>query len=145
MSARENIAKNIQSQLQNMTSPSFAHVSREKFDIEKLAITQFPACLIATTNEEREDISVSERQGTIRYQLRCFVRGNQIDTLRNEIAEGIEETLEVSSDRDITLRNTNIHNVTTNVSSIEVVERELPLGEVIVNVDVTYTYAKGAL
>lgn len=145
MSARENIAKNIQSQLENMTAPSFAHVSREKFDIEKLAITQFPACLIATTNEERSDVSVSERQGTITFQLRCFLRGNQIDTLRNELCEGVEETLEVSRNRDITLTNSNIHNVTTHISSIEVVDRELPLGEVIINVDVTYTYTKGAL
>lgn len=145
MSARENIAKNIKSQIENMTAPSFAHVSREKFDIEKLAITQFPACLIVTSNEDREDVSMDERQATIRYQLRCFVRGNQIDTLRNDIAEGIEETLEKSRNRDITLGVTNIHNVTTHVANIEVVDRELPLGEVVVNVDVIYTYNRGVL
>ena len=145
MSARENIAKNIKSQIENMTAPSFAHVSREKFDIEKLAITQFPACLIVTSNEDREDVSMDERQATIRYQLRCFVRGNQIDTLRNDIAEGIEETLEKSRNRDITLGGTNIHNVTTHVANIEVVDRELPLGEVVVNVDVIYTYNRGVL
>ena len=128
-----------------MTAPSFAHVSREKFDIEKLAITQFPACLIVTSNEDREDVSMDERQATIRYQLRCFVRGNQIDTLRNDIAEGIEETLEKSRNRDITLGVTNIHNVTTHVANIEVVDRELPLGEVVVNVDVIYTYNRGVL
>ena len=145
MSARENIAKNIKSQIENMTAPSFAHVSREKIDIEKLAITQFPACLIVTSNEDREDVSMDERQATIRYQLRCFVRGNQIDTLRNDIAEGIEETLEKSRNRDITLGVTNIHNVTTHVANIEVVDRELPLGEVVVNVDVIYTYNRGVL
>ena len=145
MSARENIAKIIVQQIENMTSPSFAHLSREKFDIEKLAITQFPACLIVTTNEDREDLSMSERQSIIRYQLRCFVRGNQIDTLRNELVEGIEETLEKSRNRDITLASTNIHNVTTHITNIEVVDRELPLGEVIVNVDVIYTYTKGVL
>ena len=88
---------------------------------------------------------MDERQATIRYQLRCFVRGNQIDTLRNDIAEGIEETLEKSRNRDITLGVTNIHNVTTHVANIEVVDRELPLGEVVVNVDVIYTYNRGVL
>ena len=40
---------------------------------------------------------------------------------------------------------TNIHNVTTRVSNVEVIERELPLGEVVVRVDVIYRYKKGVL
>ena len=145
MSAREDIAKNIQAQLQNMTDPAVGSVSREFFDVQKLAITQFPAVLITTAEETREDITMDERQGTIRYNLRCYVRGTQIDTLRNEIVERIEETLEVSRNRDITFAATNIHHVTTTVAGVEVVERELPLGEVVVQVDVTYRYKKGVL
>ena len=145
MSAREEIAKNIVNQLENMTDPAFALVNRDKFDIQKLAITQFPAVLVVTANEDREDISVDERQGLIQYQLRCYVRGTELDTARNKICEGVEETLELSRNRDITLSSTNIHNVTTRISSIEVVDRELPLGEVVVNVDVQYTYKKGVL
>jgi hypothetical protein len=145
MSAREDIAKNIQAQLQNMTDPAVGSVSREFFDVQKLAITQFPAVLITTADETREDFTMGERQGVIRYNLRCYVRGTQIDTLRNEIVERIEETLEVSRDRDITLSSSNIHHVTTTVAGVEVVERELPLGEVVVQVDVTYRYKKGVL
>lgn len=145
MSAREDIAKNIQAQLQNMTDPAVGAVSREFFDVQKLAITQFPAVLITTADESREDITMGERQGTIRYNLRCYVRGTQIDTLRNEIIERIEETLEVSRDRDITFASTNIHHVTTRVVGVEVVERDLPLGEVVVQVDVQYRYKKGVL
>jgi len=145
MSARENIALNIVNQLQNMTDPAPGFVSKVFFDVQKLAITQFPAILVVTSNEVRDDISTDLRQGTIQYQLRCYVRGTEIDTLRNEIVERIEETLEVSRDRDITLNKNNIHNVTTNISNIEVIERELPLGEVVVNVDVTYRYKKGVL
>ena len=103
MSAREEIAKNIVNQLENMTDPAFALVNRDKFDIQKLAITQFPAVLVVTANEDREDISVDERQGLIQYQLRCYVRGTELDTARNKICEGIEETLELSRNRDITL------------------------------------------
>ena len=145
MSARENIAKNLVDQLNNMTDPGVNHVSREKFDVQKLAITQFPAILVVTQNEDREDLATDIRQGSITYQLRCYVRGTQIDTLRNEVVERIEETLEVSRDRDITLADTNIHNVTTRITNIEVVERELPLGEVIVSVNVIYTYKKGVV
>ena len=145
MSARENIAINIAEQLENMTNPAPGKVSRVFFDVQKLAITQFPAILVVTSNEIREDISTDLRQGTIQYELRCYVRGTEIDTLRNEIVERVEETLEVSRDRDITLASTKIHNVTTRVSNVEVIERELPLGEVVVRVDVIYRYKKGVL
>lgn len=145
MSARENIAINIKNQLENMTTPAPGLVSRIYFDVQKLAITQFPAILITTADENRVDISTTERQGTIRYNLRCYVRGSEIDTLRNEIIESIEETVEISRDRDITLTAANIHNVSTTVAGVEVVERELPLGEVVVQVDVKYTYRKGVV
>jgi hypothetical protein len=145
MSAREQIAINIAEQLENMTNPAPGKVSRVFFDVQKLAITQFPAILVVTSNEIREDISTDLRQGTLQYELRCYVRGTEIDTLRNEIVERVEETLEVSRDRDITLAATNIHNVTTRVSNVEVIERELPLGEVVVRVDVIYRYKKGVL
>lgn len=145
MSARENIAKNIVAQLENMTDPAPGKVSRVFFDVQKLAITQFPAILVITGNEVRSDVSMSARESTVQYQLRCYVRGTEIDTLRNEIVERIEETLELSRDRDIALSVDNIHNVTTRISNVEIIERELPLGEVIVNVDVTYRYKKGVL
>lgn len=145
MSAREDIAKNLQEQLLNMTDPAPGLVSRVFFDVQKLAITQFPAILIVTSNEVRQDIATNLRQGTIQYQLRCYVRGTEIDTLRNEIIERVEETLETQRGRDVTLDANNIHNVTTTVGNIEVIERELPLGEAIINVDVTYRYKKGVL
>jgi hypothetical protein len=145
MSARENIAINLQKQLENMTDPAVGSVSRVFFDVQKLAITQFPAILIITGDESREDITTDERLGTITYNLRCYVRGNEIDTLRNEIVERIEETLEVSRDRNITLSADNIHSVTTRVIAIEVVERELPLGEVVITVEVRYRYKKGVV
>ena len=145
MSAREDIAKNLLEQLQNMTDPAPGKVSRVDFEVTKLAITQFPAILMVTGNEVRSDISMGLRESTLQYEMRCYVRGTQIDTLRNEIVERIEETLEVSRDRDIALADTNIHNVTTRVVNVEVVERELPLGEVIVFCDVIYRYNKGVL
>jgi|SRR5210317_672263 hypothetical protein len=145
MSAREDIAKNIVEQLENMTDPAPGLVSRVFFDVSKLAITQFPAILVVTNNEVRDDISMNARQGVIQYELRCYVRGTEVDTLRNEIIERVEETLELSRDRDITLAVANIHNVKTQVRNIDVVDRELPLGECVITVDVKYTYKKGVL
>ena len=77
--------------------------------------------------------------------LRCYVRGTELDTLRNEIVERIEETLETQRNRDITYNNAGIHSVTTRVANVEVIEREPPLGEVVVTVNVIYRYRKGVL
>ena len=145
MSARENIAKNIENQLKNMTNPAPGKVSRVFFDIQKLAITQFPAILIVTASETREDLTTDLRTGTISYELRGYVRGTEVDTLRNNLVEEIEETLEKSRDRNLTLSASNVHTVTTHITNIEVVERELPLGEVVVTCEVTYSYKKGVL
>jgi hypothetical protein len=145
MSARENIAIDLVKQLENMTDPAPGLVSRKYFDITKLAITQFPAILVTTSDEAREDISTDLRQGTIRYNLRCYVRGTELDTQRNEMVERIEEVLETARARNITFTAANIHNVTTQVVNVEVVERELPLGEVIVSLDVTYRHKKGVM
>lgn len=145
MSARENIANNIQEQLINMTTPAPGLVSRVFFDVAKIAITQFPAILINTLNETREDVSTDLRRGTIDYSLRCYVRGTEIDTLRNNLVERVEEVMEVSRDRDIDLNSGNIHNVSTVITGVEVIEREPPLGEVVINVQVKYTYKKGVV
>jgi hypothetical protein len=145
MSARENIAKNIEKQLQTMTNPQPGLVSRKFFDFTKIAITQFPAILITTNNETREDISMDLRRANLVVTLRCFVRGNELDTLRNELIERIEEQLETQRDRDVDLNANNIHNVITLVSAIEVVEREIPLSEVVITVNVLYTYKKGVV
>jgi hypothetical protein len=145
MSARENITKNIHDQLLNMTEPAPGLVSREFFEVSKIAITQFPAILINTLSESRSDISTDLREGIMSIQLKCYVRGTQIDTLRNDIVERVEEILEVSRDRDLTRDAGNIHAVSTRISNIEVVERELPLGEVVITVEVRYQYLKGVL
>lgn len=139
MSLREDFAKNIVAVLKNMQDPKPALVTREPFDVEKIAITQFPAILVQTTTEVRNDISMRiSRQGYISYTVRAFVRGTELDTKVNDIVERIEETL----DEDRT-RGTNNKDMVTRVSSIQRIERLSPLAEVIVNVDVRYRYTKG--
>jgi hypothetical protein len=143
MSARESIAEDIREQLINMSDPAPGLVTREFFEFEKLAITQYPAILIVTGNEERTDVSMSERQGILQVELRCWVRGNELDTKRNEIIENIEQTLEGSRGRNITVNKEATHYVETRVTNVEVIERNPPIGQVIVTVEVEYMYKRG--
>jgi hypothetical protein len=58
MSAREDILKRLEKVLANMTNPGPGKVSRDFFDFEKLAITQFPAILVVPLNESYQWMSV---------------------------------------------------------------------------------------
>ena len=111
------------------------------FEVEKLAITQFPAIYIQTLNETRNDVTMNtnRRQGLLNMVLRVFVRGVELDRLRNDIIERIEETLD--TDRR---RSTAITTMNTQVRAIRVIPRLAPLGEVEIEVEVKYTYLKGS-
>lgn len=141
MSFREDFAKNIVKVLTDMQDPKPVMVTREPFDVEKLAITQFPALLVSTGLEVRADNSMGiTRQATVRYTIRAFVRGGNknVDELRNNLIERIEETLDL--DRT---RGTGLDNVQTQVVQINIPDRFPPLGEAVVEVNVRYTYKKG--
>ena len=148
MSNREDIAKNIQDVLGDMTPPRPVLVTREPFDVNKLAITQFPAVLITTGNESREDNTMSGgRRGPIDVNIRGYVRSDgrqgqiqSVDQKRNELIERIEETL--NSDRT---RGVSSKAVTTRVSSIEVFDRTPPLGEFNLIAQVLYSFDKDTL
>ena len=148
MSNREDIAVNVLQVLQDMNPPRPVLVTREPFDVEKLAITQFPAVLITTGNETREDNAMGgSRRGTIEVQIRGFVRAYgrsaQIITeeqKRNELIERIEETLNQDRTRELTDKAS-----TTRVRNVEVIDRTPPLGEFLMAVDVQYSFTKGAL
>ena len=77
MSNRESIAKNVELVLKDMDPPKPAFVTREPFDLQKLAITQFPAILITTGNETREDNAMGgARRSTIQMNIRGYVRAD---------------------------------------------------------------------
>ena len=148
MSNRETIAHNIETVLKDMTPPRPHLVTREPFDVQKLAITQFPALLITTGNETREDNAMGGgRRGIIEVQVRGFVRADgrsaqiiTVDQKRNELIERIEETLNSDRTRELTGKAS-----TTRVKSIEVIERTPPLGEFLMLVDVQYSFTKGVV
>ena len=141
MSLREDIVIDIVTTLESIADLQPVLVTREPFDVEKLAITQFPAILITSTNEARttETMSAGIRQGTIAYTVRAFVRGNEIDKKRNDLIEAIEEALDADRNRGKSSRQV----LDTQVVSIEVIDRLPPLGEVVLTVNVRYIFTRG--
>ena len=140
--SRELIAQNIVDVLSDMDQPRLGRVSRELFNIEELAITQFPAVLVISGVEERDTVTMHTagiRAGTITYQLRGYVRGSDIDTKRNELIERIEEALDQDRSRD--LGNTKVLN--SQIVQIDVVDRAQPLGEVNITYEVEYIFTRG--
>ena len=77
MSVRENIASNLVTTLQAVTTPvTIKFVTREPFDFDKLSNAQYPAVLIRTTSEDRGDSTLggasAQRLATIDYELVCY-------------------------------------------------------------------------
>jgi hypothetical protein len=143
MSIREDIAKDIVTTLKAMRDPVMAsYVTREPFDFDKLSNAQYPAILIQTAGETREDSTIGDsgisRMGTITYNVIGYVKSADIDTARNEIIESIEEALDVDRTRGGYAKDTQVVNVETDEGSID------PIGGVILTVEVEYFYTRGA-
>lgn len=142
MSIRENIAQNVVTTLQGITSPiSIKYVTRQPFDFDKLSNAQYPAILVRSGTENREDStlggSMTQRMATIDYDLICYVKGANIDAARNNIIEAIEEGLDVDRYRGGNA-------LDTQVTSIEIDEGSIdPIGGVIMTIRVVYQYTRG--
>jgi len=140
---RQQISENIVTVLGEITDPRLALVTREPFNVAEIAITQFPAVLITATVEERETITMGapgagRRSGTIDYQIRGFVRGNNLDRQRNDLIESIEESLDSDRYRDLTPTVV----IDSQVRRIEIQERQPPLAEFVIEFQVRYNYLR---
>jgi len=145
MSLREQISKYIVTALQEIEEPRPNLVTRDPFEVDKLAITQFPAFLLNFYIENRETVtmganSVGRRIGTIEYDIRGFVRGTELDRLRNELIEAVEQQLD--SDRYLGLRDLGV--IDSQITEIEVIPRLQPLAELRIRFVVRYNYERGA-
>lgn len=140
---REQVVTNIVAVLQNMEDPTPVLVTREPFQVAELAITQFPAVLITLEREERNTITMGipgagRRQGEITVAIVGYVRGTELDRKRNDLIERIEEALD--SDR---YRNLIVQGVTdSQVTVIEIAERQAPLAEIRLTFVVKYNYIR---
>jgi hypothetical protein len=149
MSNREDIISNVVTVLEDMDNPKPRLVTREPFDVDKLSLQQFPALLVTTGNETREENSMGgNRRGVLEVSIRGFVRSDgrkgfvqSVDQKRNELIERIEETLNAQRDRELNATRA----ATTHVTSIEVIDRTPPLGEFNLIAEVQYSFTKGAV
>ena len=142
MSVRENIANNLVATLQAVKTPvDIKYVTREPFDFTKLSSAQFPAILVRSADEDREDSSIggsiTQRMATINYEFICYVKGSVIDTDRNNLIEAIEEGLDVDRLRGGYALDTQITRVEIDEGSID------PVGGVIMTIRVLYQYTRG--
>tara|TARA_B110001450_G_scaffold29451_1_gene25730 strand:- start:474 stop:908 length:435 start_codon:yes stop_codon:yes gene_type:complete len=142
MSVRESIAANIITTLKDVIAPvRISYVTREPFQFDKLSNAQYPAVLVRTADENREDStiggSIGKRIATINYELVCFVKAGIIDQARNNIIEAIEEGLDVDRTRGGFAKDTQITQVEIDEGSIN------PIGGVILTVRVMYEYTRG--
>ena len=144
MSVRENIASNLLSTISSISSPiTIKKATRQPFPIDELSEQQFPAVIVQTSEETRDDSELGSgartRHGTIDFIISGFVKGaeSNIDTLRNQLITAIETAVE----SDIT-RSSNA--LDTMVVSCETDEGSLfPVGGIRMTIRCMYEYQSG--
>ena len=144
MSVRENIASNLLSTISGISSPiTIKKATRQPFPIDELSEQQFPAVIVQTSEETRDDSELGSgaktRHGTIDFIISGFVKGaeSNIDTLRNQLITAIETAVE----SDITRSNNALD---TMVVSCETDEGSLfPVGGIRMTIRCMYEYQLG--
>jgi hypothetical protein len=143
MSVRENIASNLLTTISGISSPAIKKATRQPFILDELSEQQYPAVIIQTSEEVRDDDELGSgartRHGTIDFVILGFVKGAEanIDTKRNELITAIESEIE----SDIT-RNGNA--LDTQVISVETDEGSLfPVGGIRMTIRCMYQYQSG--
>lgn len=142
---RQQVSEEIVRVLKNMEDPTPVLVTREPFVVQELAITQFPAILITPISESRETITMGtpgagRRMGSIEFRIQGFVRGTELDRKRNDLIERIEEALDL--DRYQGLYSSGVTD--SQITLIEIIERQPPLAEFVITFTVRYNYLRTA-
>ena len=143
MSVRENIASNLQSVIDAISSPDVKLCTRQPFQLEELSQAQYPAVIVQTSEENREDTELGSgaktRHGTIDFVILGFVKGSDtnIDTARNTLITAIETALETDITRSSNALDTEIIQVETDEGSL------FPVGGIRMVVRCIYEYNAG--
>ena len=143
MSVRENIASNIQSVIDGISSPDVRLCTRQPFELEELSQAQYPAVIVQTSEENREDEEIGAgaklRVGTIDFVILGFVKGSDsnIDTLRNALITAIETALETDVTRSSNALDTEVIQVETDEGTL------FPIGGIRMVVRCVYKYNAG--
>jgi len=143
MSVRENIASNLLSVISSISSPAIKKATRQPFILDELSEQQYPAVIVQTSEEVRDDVELGSgartRTGTIDFVILGFVKGAEvnIDTKRNELITAIETELEIDITRDGNALDTEIISVETDEGSL------FPVGGIRMTVRCMYEYLAG--
>ena len=143
MSVRENIASNLLSTISSISSPSIKKATRQPFDIDELSDKQYPAVIVQTSEETREDAELGSgaktRIGTIDFAILGFVKGAEvnIDTKRNQLITAIETALESDITRSGNALDTEVVQVETDEGSL------FPVGGIRMTIRCMYEYQAG--
>ena len=140
-SKRELIAKNLEFTLKQIDDPKPILVTREPIQVSELSDKQFPAVVIKTVSEEKEDITMSNttnrRTGTITYELDCYTRKLPVDTSINEFAESIEQKLSEDRTRDGNCKLAQMRLIEVDTETVT------PYGQFTMTYEALYDYLKG--
>ena len=143
MSVRENIASNLQTVIDAISSPDVKLCTRQPFQLEELSQAQYPAVIVQTSEENREDVEIGDgaktRHGSIDFVILGFVKGSDsnIDTARNALITAIETALETDITRSSNALDTEIIQVETDEGSL------FPVGGIRMVVRCIYEYNAG--
>ena len=144
MSVRENIASNLLSTISSISSPiTIKKATRQPFLLDELSEQQYPAVIVQTSEENRDDSELGSgaktRHGTIDFVVSGFVKGSEsnIDTLRNQLITAIETSLETDITRSGNALDTEVVQVETDEGSL------FPVGGIRMTIRCMYEYQAG--
>ena len=143
MSVRENIAANLLTVISNISSPDIIKATRQPFLLDELSDKQYPAVIVQTSEENRDDSELGSgartRHGTIDFVVLGFVKGAEanIDTKRNELITAIETALETDITRSGNALDTEVVQVETDEGSL------FPVGGIRMTIRCMYEYQAG--
>ena len=140
MSKREDIASHIVSTILTISSPSIKKCTRQPFPLEELAESQYPAVLVQTQEETKEDQELGDgsktRIATLEFLITGYVKGveSNIDTARNNLASAIETQLESDITRNNKALDTEVISLETDAGTL------FPYGAISMVVRVIYEH-----
>ena len=140
MSVREDIASHIVSTISGISSPSIKKVTRQPFQLDELSEQQYPAVLVQTIEETKEDSELGSgaktRINVLEFGVTAYVTGtdSNIDTQRNTVASAIETELESDITRNNKALDTEVISIETDAGTL------FPYGAVLLTIRVMYEH-----
>lgn len=137
MSQREAITANIVELLQAIRDPKPVHCTRDNIEPDKLARTQFPAVIVRTSDESREDWAMGQqREATLTVDIECWVTGTNLDQQLNQTIHSVESALETDPKHGGAARDTQVTSISVDPTVTA------PYGTATISATVQYVYKR---